>query len=387
MSAANATLSTRVAEDIRGWEIPELHRTGTPGDLRTAEWLAGLVSEAGLSAQLHRFDLRRWALRRCEIRAGDRVATGVPLFDGGTTGPDGVRARLAALPSEPTNIGLGALGPDAGDGNPFVAHARAANAHPALVTVAKLNARLPGLALQNADRFNAPSGPPVLQVATEYEPWLRSLAEAPAPVQVTVDVAFEAAHGVNVETGVAGLQPALPPVVVMTPKSSWWQSTAERGGGIAVWLALLRHFAANQPRRNVVFVATSGHELGHLGLAHFLEQNAALATDAHAWMHLGANFASRDSRARLQASDAQLQALAAEAMAAAGAPPADVAPLGKRPGGEARNIYDLGGRYVSYLGTNHWFHHPEDVLPETVDMDKASRLAAAAITIASRLAA
>lgn len=380
-------MTERVAADIRGWEQPDQHRTGTAGDRRTAEWLAGLVGETGLSPKLRTFGLRRWAPRRCEVRAGDHVAAGVPLFDGGTTGPAGIRASLAELPAQPTSIGLGALGPDAGQNNRLVAEARTANAHPALVAVAKLNADLPGLALQNADRFNTPFGPPVLQVDTACEPWLLGLARARAPVQVTVDVAFESAHGVNVESSVAGSEPTLAPVVAMTPKSSWWQSTAERGGGIAAWLALLRHFAANRPRRTLIFVATSGHELGHLGLEHFLEHRPQLATSAHAWMHLGANFAARQSRPRLQASDAQLQALAMEAMTGAGAPPADLAPLGKRPGGEARNIHDQGGRYISFLGTNPWFHHPDDRLPETVDMDRASRLATAAIAIVSRLAA
>ena len=377
----------QLAKDIQGWENTELHRTGTLGDLRTAEWLAGLANEAGVSAALHKFDLRRWAPRRCEVYAGDRVAEGVPLFDGGTTTAEGVAGRLGPLPAEPGCIGLGALGPEAGDDNRLIADARAMSTYPALVTIAKMNPGLPGLALRNADRFNAPFGPPVLQVHTECEPWLRTLAEAREIVHVIVDVAFEAAQGVNVEARIAGTDPALPPLVVMTPKSSWWQSTAERGGGIAVWLALLRHFVGHQPHRDVAFVATSGHELGHLGLDHFLEQNPQLAAGAHAWMHLGANFAARDARPRLQASDAQLQGLAIEALAAAAAPPADLAPLDKRPGGEARNIYDLGGRYVSYLGSNPWFHHPDDCWPHTVDVDKASRLAEAAIAIASRLAA
>ena len=387
MSAASRALRERLAKDIEGWEIAELHRTGTLGDQRSAEWLADLASAAGPSVALRTFPLRRWVPGRCEIRGAGRVAAGVPLFDGGSTGPAGVSAPLAALPCESASIGLGALGGDAGDGNRCVAEARAAGTHPALVTVARMNAQLPGLALQNADRFHAPFGPPVLQVDTEHESWLHALARAQRPVQVVVEVALESALGFNVETKVAGSQPGLSPLVVMTPKSSWWQSTAERGGGIAVWLALLRHFATNQPRRDVAFVATSGHELGHLGLEHFLATNPQLRTSAHVWMHLGANFAARDARTRLQASDAPLQALALDAMAGAGAAQPDLVPLGQRPGGEARNIHDLGGRYISYLGANPWFHHPDDCLPDTVDMDKASRLAAAAIVVASDLAA
>ena len=174
-------------------------------------------------------------------------------------------------------------------------------------------------------------------------------------------------------------------MTVVTPKSAWWVCTAERGGGIAVWLALLRHFAANRPARDVVFIATSGHELGHLGLDHFLATNDA--PPSHGWIHLGANFAAVDSRIRLQASDAELMNMAHGTLSAHGVTVSTRTPLGERPGGEARNIHDLGERYVSLLGSNRWFHHPDDRWPTTVDLDNTGRIARAALAIATHLAA
>ena len=193
----------------------------------------------------------------------------------------------------------------------------------------------------------------------------------------------EAALGSNVFCRVSGHDPALPPLTVVTPKSAWWVCTAERGGGIAVWLALLRHFAANRPARDVVFIATSGHELGHLGLAHFLATKDT--SRSHAWIHLGANFAAVDSRIRLQASDAELMDLARGTLSAHGVTVSATTPLGRRPGGEARNVYDLGERFVSLLGSNRWFHHPDDRWPTTVDLDTTERVARAVLTIAMRL--
>ena len=387
-STVDADLRQRIATDIQAWDGIDDHRTGTVGDRITSEWLAGLVQEAGQSPLISEFDLRRWVLRSCQVQVGTRVVEGVPLFDGGITGPNGATAKLTALPrpAAADGIGVTAIGGDAGEGNRTLAEARRANAHPALLAVTKMDARVPGLALQNAEHFTAPFGPPVLQVSGECEAWLRDAVRAGEAGRVTVDVAFEDARGTNVGTRIVGRDATLPPLVVMTPKSSWWHSTAERGGGIAVWLALLRHFAARQPDRDVVLVATSGHELGHLGLAHYLAVHAKLAHGSHAWIHLGANFAAVDSRTRLQASDAPLCALARQEMAAAGAPPADLTPVGTRPGGEARNIHDLDGRYISYLGTNPWFHHVDDRWPTTVDVAKAERLTRAMLAIASRLA-
>ena len=383
----NSALRTLIAADIEGWDGIDDHRTGTPGDRRTADWLAAHVRAAGLSPQLVGFDLKRWVLRRCEVEIGGSAVSGVPLFDGGATGADGVAAPLVALPGAGEGgVGLGAFGPAAGAAaNQDLAAARRAGRCPALVAVAKMNAQVPGLALQNAERFKTPFGMPVLQVATEHEAWLRRAAAHRQEARVTVHVAREGAQGWNVQTRVSGRAPGLAPLVVMTPKSAWWVCSAERGGGIALWLALLRHFAVSQPARDVVFVATSGHELGHLGLEHFLAANPALGAGAHAWIHLGANFAARGSRRRLQASDAELHALALAAMTAAAVPPADTTPLGQRPGGEARNVHDLGGRYVSYLGTNAWFHHPADRWPASVDLDKTARLADALLATAERL--
>ena len=386
-SEANA-LRRQAAEDIQGWDAIAEHRTGTEGDRQTAEWLADAARREGTAPVLPTFPLARWALRRCVVEIGAKVASGVPLFDSATTGPEGVAAPLSLLPAT-GGIGLGTVGPAAGgSANGALFDARRGDAQ-ALVAVAKMNAAVPGLALQNADSFAAPFGPPVLQVATEHEDWLYDAAGRGETARVTVDVVKEDALGHNVALripGAAERRREFAPLVVMTPKSSWWTSTAERGGGIAVWLALLRHFVRRPPARDVCFLATSGHELGHLGLEHQLREHPRLA-EARAWLHLGANFAAKGSRVRLQSSDAALRSLAHGAMAQAGAPPADETAPGKRPGGEARNIYDMNGSYVSLLGTNAWFHHPDDRWPETIDVDATARLVEAMIAVADSLSA
>jgi hypothetical protein len=54
--------------------------------------------------------------------------------------------------------------------------------------------------------------------------------------------------------------------------------------------------------------------------------------------------------------------------------------------GEARNIHDAGGRYVSLVAGNRWFHHPDDRWPHTIDLDKAERVVAAVQAITVELA-
>ena len=103
---------------------------------------------------------------------------------------------------------------------------------------------------------------------------------------------------------------------------------------------------AGLPRR-VLCLASSGHELGHLGLEHFLHAEGPLVKGAHAWVHLGANIGAGPSGSpiagvRLQASDDELDRAVSAALAHAEAPIADRLPRGRVPAGEARNLH-LGG--------------------------------------------
>ena len=100
----NNDLRTAIATDIPGWDAIDDHRTGTIGDHQTSDWLAENVRAVGLTPYrddfdlsrwvLHHFDLSRWVLHQCSVAADGRMADGVPLFDGGVTGPAGTTGPL-----------------------------------------------------------------------------------------------------------------------------------------------------------------------------------------------------------------------------------------------------------------------------------------------------
>ena len=56
-----------------------------------------------------------------------------------------------------------------------------------------------------------------------------------------------------------------------------------------------------------------------------------------------------------------------------------------RPGGEARNVYDAGGTYVSLLGSNRLFHHPDDRISNNVDLESAMRTRNAVVDLVKEL--
>src|SRR3954454_9186374 len=128
-------------------------------------------------------------------------------------------------------------------------------------------------------------------------------------------VTREKSNADNILATVRGSRADLPPLVVMTPRSGWWRCASERGGGLACWLEIMRAMREAQPVRDVMFVASSGHELGHLGLDDFMARRPGLVSGAKAWIHLGANIgAAQGPGNNLQASDDTMEKMMADAM-------------------------------------------------------------------------
>jgi hypothetical protein len=54
--------------------------------------------------------------------------------------------------------------------------------------------------------------------------------------------------------------------------------------------------------------------------------------------------------------------------------------------GEAATIREAGGRFVSFIGANAWFHNPGDRWPDAVDIPAIARFARAAADLTLSLA-
>jgi hypothetical protein len=137
--------------------------------------------------------------------------------------------------------------------------------------------------------------------------------------------------------------------------------------------------------RTVRFVASSGHELGHLGLHAYLDRNPALARQAFAWVHLGANIGAATGDTRVTPSDEALASAAMEALAGHGLEGIRRMPTAQV-GGEAATIAEGGGRFVSFIGQNAWFHNPRDLWPDAVDIATVARFARAVADLTASLA-
>jgi len=378
----SADAERRAAAWLQAWDASGTHRTGTAGDAAGAAWLAQAAASLGAAAAVEEFALDRIDPITAYLEVDGIRFDGVPVFDAPATGADGVTGTLGTVGSAAT-IAVAELSPHAVYSGEYRA-LRSNPAHAGLVVVCQ--GAQPGLALLNAEQFRHPYGAPAIQLPSEAREPIRSAIASGAAARLVAHSARTPARASNVVVTIGGRDPSGPPLVVMTPRSSWWQSTAERGGGLVCWLESLRAMIAAPPRCDVVFTANSGHELGHIGLDDCIARHPGWdRPDGAIWVHYGANLGATDGKLTLLSNDGALRAVAAEALAQAGQPPDVLAPATQVPSGETRDIHRAGGRYVTLVGGNRLFHLPQDRWPHAVDPRAVARIAAAAASLVTAL--
>jgi len=372
----------RAAGVIRGYAAEGFHRTATTVDRVSADRLMALARAARATPRLEPFDLSRVDPVDAFLEIDGRRIEGLPMFDGPFTDRSGVAGAIGPLVGAGSDrpIALTKVSPN---GEVELRNAREASRHRAIVAVT--TGQRPGLCPVNAAHFTRPFGPPVLQVGSEHGDTIDRAVQSGGSVRLVAHSTRTAATAFNVAADVPGTRSELKPICLMTPRSGWYQNASERGGGLACWLEALRAVAAAKPRRTVRFVASSGHELGHLGLHSYLDRHPSLASGALVWVHLGANIGTSTGPTAMTCSDDRAEATALGALAAYeidGLPRFPAAQVG----GEALTISSEGGRFISFIGRSAWFHNPRDAWPDAVDVQAVARFARAVSDLTLALA-
>lgn len=368
-----ADAKQRAARWLQAWDSQGIHRTGTPGDEAGADWLLAETAALGAMPVVESFPFDRVDPVETWLEIdGTRIA-GVPVFDAPTT--DGVTGTLGPVGSGAAIVAA-ALSPRV----VYTQAWRDLRSEPGqrgLVVICE--GEHPGLGLLNAEQFKAPYGAPAIHVPTEARDAVLSAAARGAEVRLVARADRIRATARNVVVTLPGRDRSRPPVVVMTPRSSWWQSTSERGGGLVCWLDTLRALLANRPGCDVVLTANTGHELGHTGLDAFQERRPGWDRPGGAtWVHYGANIGAVGGRLSIMSASDDLRTTMADALRSAGQPADELAPPTLIPSGETRDVHRAGGRYVTLVGSNPLFHLPQDRWPHALDVPAIARLAAGA---------
>jgi hypothetical protein len=359
----------RAAAWLQAWDGQGTHRTATAGDHAGAAWLADEVAALGAAPEIEEFALDRLDPGGCCLEFENTRIDAVPAFD--APPGEGVEGRLGA------GIAAAELTPQTVYSGEYRA-LRQQGGHSGLVIVCKGEA--PGMGLLNAEQFREPYGAPAIHVSSEVCDAVFAAARRGALARLVSQSHRTRASARNVVVTLPGRDRSRPPLVVMTPRSSWWHSTAERGGGIVCWLETLRALLAAPPLRPVTLVATSGHELGHIGLDDFVARRPGCER-GWVWVHYGANIGAAGGALSLMSSRDDIAARAAAETA-----PDRVAPKTQVPSGETRDIHLAGGAYLTLVGTNRLFHLPQDRWPHSVDVPRIAIIAAGAARFVGALA-
>ena len=109
-------------------------------------------------------------------------------------------------------------------------------------------------------------------------------AGAKQQVRVRIDLQTETFRGLKATNGVTVIRGTSDEVIVLNAHvDGWFDGAGDNGDGLAVLVALARHFAkpSNKPQRTIAFVASAGHHTpGINGPRSFLAANPELAKRA-----------------------------------------------------------------------------------------------------------
>jgi hypothetical protein len=371
-------LEQRVAAVIQAYDSQGNHRTGTEVDNASAEWLADQVRRLGTESSLEHFTLNRVDPQSCYLHVDGRRIDGVPVFDAGFTNAEGVHGRFGPLGSD-AEIGLAESEPSklaepGVERRGQVSEARQSR-HKAVVVLTR--GTRPGLFLMNASAFSKPFGVPMLQISSAESNWLNQQAQSRKEATLVAQVRRTTAQALNVTIKIAGSNATLAPLVLMAPRSAWWQCVSEQGSRLACWLEAIRVVAAGKPARDCFFVALSGHELDLLGMDAYIKRRPDLIKRAHAWIFFGSDIGAPRQPNLIHASDDALEQWTVTAMEKEGLAVNGKARRDSLARGEAGAVQQGGGRFVTVACGSELYHSVADRWPEAVDVAALTRYAKA----------
>ncbi len=377
MSSFTAADTARL---VAAFDSSGIHRIGTPGDFASGEFLAAEAAAAGGTVARMPVAVNRTLVDEAFLECEGLRIDGLPMFDSPPTSANGVAGTLVA------NEGAGAIGYlDLPPNSASIKHMRfeklrRASTHAALVVATRVTGE--SLAPINAQYYDQPFGPPVLLVAGANHESLGAWTQRAASARLTCVHRREAVESYNVEAVVSGDGKG-PALYVVTPRTGWWESTAERAGGLVAWIAAVAAAAelksASKLRCDVRTYATCGHELGHLGLSALLERETAIAGSDKPVLHLGANLGCASNPALfLRAADPAQSTLMRDLLVSEGYPAGNIRVESiDVVSGEGRDLTEHGARVLSMAGANAHFHAASDRWPGNVSAANTAAIARA----------
>lgn len=267
------------------------HRTGTPNDLATSEWLSKELKSVGFDVKYLEFPIRQFFPEKVYLSIENDTIQAFPLWWVNEKINRVVTGRLV----------------NAAKAKSIVAHCIAlinlpikqAKANSRIYIDSLVNQGVTGIVAitdnesgeieaYNTNKNQQPWPVPIVLIAPKDSAKALSYVKSGKPVTLAINGSFKDVQGRNVY-GTIGYGDKY--IVVSTPISGWFTCGGERGSGIAIWLALAKWAATQVSEYTFVFTANSGHEHAFKGAHEFLEHDAPPVDKTKLWIHFGAGAA------------------------------------------------------------------------------------------------
>lgn len=273
------------------------HRTASEVDLRTSQWMLEQLRTSGLKATFQSFPLRQFSIRQTRLSINDNPIRAFPLWFPRSTSLINAELALSESNNLPellqSKIALVTFPASAGaamqEGSIHSRTILAAAESGAMAVVAVTESPTKEIIALNSPAGAEPWPIPVVVVGQRDEAVLKAAAHSKTKASLEI-------HGVDnldavAKNVIARMAHGKDLIVVSTPQSGWFRCAGERGPGIALFLGLARWASRRTSGPSFLFVSTSGHELGGLGMLAFLKELAPRPERVLCWVHLGAGIA------------------------------------------------------------------------------------------------
>jgi hypothetical protein len=269
------------------------HRTATPADSATVEWLSQELQTYGYEVKYTEFPLRQFFPKEVSVTDAktDRSFKAFPLWylnerisldaDGILTTdtlPGKVKDKIVLL-----NFTFGQSGKSAGTIQDRIMNLIQAGAR---AVIGYKENKAGEIVAFNVPVIADPWDIPIVIVS--FADAVELAKQEGDLVEITIQGEFRDVIARNVY-GTIGSGNRY--VVISTPVSGWFRCGGERGPGIALWLTLAQWAATQNLPYTFVFTANSGHEMDFRGAHEFLDNDAPLPEETALWIHLGAGIA------------------------------------------------------------------------------------------------
>lgn len=280
---------------------PDLQSAG-PGDRRAADRIRADLTAAGYALTEQAVTVPAFAPGACEIRLSGVATPVIAQAHVRLTGPDGVTAplRIWRDPSDTPNM-AGAIAvimlPPARHSrllSPLIRDriASALQGDPAAVVLITDGPTGETIYLNApASRDDMPCALPLAVLGPKPAEQIIEAARARDTATLVIDGVLSQRTSHNI-AGAIERGPRW--IVVSTPRTGWTRAVAERGPGLAAFLAIADHARAAFPRHSLLMLSTTAHEYDNLGSHAAFDGLAPDPATIALWVHLGAGFAARD---------------------------------------------------------------------------------------------